>query len=116
MVNETMKTPRWIGTFISEYPHKKMYKCQESKTTLAIFGMIFYYSLLLYGTYFLTSYVPNFRSLIDFTFCRYACGYGPKDNRGNPNHHRSIKKNRLIQFSIKRLYTRPKVAKIIFYH
>jgi hypothetical protein len=23
-VNEAMKTPRWSGTFISKYPHKKM--------------------------------------------------------------------------------------------
>jgi hypothetical protein len=52
MVNEAMKTPRWNGTFISGYLHKKMQKCQESKTTSAIFGMMFYYSFLLYGTCF----------------------------------------------------------------
>ncbi len=28
---------------------------------------------------------------IDGTFCRYACGYGPKDICGNPNKHSYIK-------------------------
>jgi len=42
-----MKIPRWNETFINMYFHKQMLKCQESKTTLAIFGMVFYYSLLI---------------------------------------------------------------------
>jgi hypothetical protein len=37
-------------------PSQENVKMQESKTTLAIFGMMFYYSLLLYGTCFLISF------------------------------------------------------------
>jgi len=43
-------------------------------------------------------------------------GCGLKDNHGNPNHHQSIKHDCLTQISIRRLYTRPEVAKIILYH
>jgi hypothetical protein len=75
--------------------------------------MILYYSLLICGTCFLTSYCTK---LFDFTFCKYACGYGLEDNRGHPNHHRSIKRGCLVQFLIRQLYTQPKVEEIIFYH
>jgi len=60
--------------------------------------------------------VPNFKSYIDFTFFRYACGYGLEDKRGDPNHHQSIKQGCLVQFSIRRLYTQFKVPEIIFDH
>jgi hypothetical protein len=43
-------------------------------------------------------------------------GMGPEDNRGDPNHHRSIKQGCLTQFLIRQLYTQPKVVEIIFYH
>ncbi len=57
--------------------------------------------------------VPNFRS---FRILQVACGYGLEDNCGDPNHHRSIKRGCLTQFSNRRLYTQPKVVEIIFYH
>ncbi len=47
---------------------------------------------------------------------RYQCGYGPEDYRENSTHTRSIKRRCLAPFSIKRLYTRPDVAKITIYH
>jgi hypothetical protein len=43
-------------------------------------------------------------------------GCGLKDNHGNPNHHQSIKHDCLTQISIRQLYARPEVAKIIVYH
>jgi hypothetical protein len=43
-------------------------------------------------------------------------GMGPEYNRGDPNHHWSIKRGCLAQFLIRWLYTRLEVAKIIFYH
>ncbi len=49
-------------------------------------------------------------------FCKYECGYGPKDQCEDPNHMRSIKRGCLAHFSIKRLYTQPNVVEIIFYH
>jgi hypothetical protein len=49
-------------------------------------------------------------------FCRYECGYGPKDHCEDPNHMRSIKCGCLAHFSIKTLYTRPDVVETIFYH
>jgi hypothetical protein len=49
-------------------------------------------------------------------FCRYECGYGPKDYRKDPNHMRSIKHSCLAHFSIKRLYTQLDVVEITFYH
>jgi hypothetical protein len=50
-------------------------------------------------------------------FCsRYQCGYGPDNYRENSTHIRSIKKECLASFSIKRLYTRPDVAEITIYH
>jgi hypothetical protein len=54
-VNEAMKTPQWSGTFISKYLHKKMEKCQESKTTLAIiihfcYMELVFFNLILYQT------------------------------------------------------------------
>jgi len=47
---------------------------------------------------------------------RYQCRYGPEDYRENSTHIRSIKRGCLASFSIKRLYTRPDVAKITIYH
>jgi hypothetical protein len=38
------------------------------------------------------------------------------DHCKDPNHMRSIKHNCLAHFSIKRLYTRPNVVEITFYH
>jgi hypothetical protein len=49
-------------------------------------------------------------------FCRYKCGYGPKDHHEDPNHMKLIKHNYLPHFSIKRLYTWPNVVEITFYH
>jgi hypothetical protein len=49
-------------------------------------------------------------------FHRYECGYGPKDHCKDTNHMRSIKRNFLAHFSIKRLYTRPNVVEITFYY
>jgi hypothetical protein len=49
-------------------------------------------------------------------FCRYECGYGPKDHREDPNHMKSIKRGCMTHFSIKRLYTCQDVVEIIFYH
>jgi len=97
-------------------PHNKMLKCQESKITLTIFGITLYCSLMLYDFFKKYYIIPNLKSKIDCTFCRYARWYGLKDNCGNPNHHRSIKRGCLIQFLIRQLYIRPKVAEIIFYH
>jgi hypothetical protein len=49
-------------------------------------------------------------------FCKYECGYGPKDQCEDPNHMKSIKRSCLAHFSIKRLYTQLDVVEIIFYH
>jgi hypothetical protein len=53
---------------------------------------------------------------VETTFCRYECGYGPKDHCEDPNHMRLIKCDHLAHFSIKRFYTWPNVLEIIFYH
>jgi hypothetical protein len=74
--------------------------------------MVFCYSFLLCNWFLYTTLSIE----IDGTFCRYACGYGLEGNCGYPNHNQSIRQSYLIQFSIKQLYTQPKVAKIIFYH
>ncbi len=47
---------------------------------------------------------------------RYQCAYGPEDYRENSTHTRFIKRGCMASFSIKRLYTRPDVAKITIYH
>ncbi len=47
-------------------------------------------------------------------FCKYECGYGPKDHREDPNHMRKF--NCLAYFSIKRIYTQPDVVEIRCYH
>ncbi len=49
-------------------------------------------------------------------FGKYECSYGLEDQHKDPNHMRSIKHNCLAHFSIKRLYTRPDVVEITFYH
>jgi hypothetical protein len=46
----------------------------------------------------------------------YECGYGLEDHCENPNHMMSIKCNCLAHLSMKRLYTRPYVVEITFYH
>jgi hypothetical protein len=53
---------------------------------------------------------------VETMYCRYKCGYGPKDHHENPNHMRSIKCGCLAHFSIKKFYTQPNVVEIIFYH
>jgi hypothetical protein len=47
---------------------------------------------------------------------RYQCRYGPEDYRKNSTHIQFIKRRCLVSFLIKRLYTRPVVAKITIYH
>jgi hypothetical protein len=49
-------------------------------------------------------------------FCKYKCGYGPKDHHEDPNHMRTIKRGCLAHFSIKRPYKHPDVVEITFYH
>jgi hypothetical protein len=49
-------------------------------------------------------------------FYKYQCGYGPKDHYGKFNHTRSIECGYWAHFSIKQLYTWPKVVEIIIYH
>jgi hypothetical protein len=46
---------------------------------------------------------------------KYQCGHGPEDYRENSTHTQSIKLGCLASFLIKRLYTRPDVAKITIY-
>jgi len=65
------------------------------------------------------SHIPKMQS---FTFWKFfglgisANGYGPEDYWKNLTHTRSIKWRYLTSFSIKRLYTRPDVAKFTIYH
>jgi hypothetical protein len=47
---------------------------------------------------------------------KYQCGYGLKDYRENSTHIQSIKQECLTSFSIKRLYTRLDVGKIMIFH
>jgi hypothetical protein len=53
---------------------------------------------------------------MEIMFCRYECGYGPKDHCENLNHMRLIKHDCLAHFSIKRFYTQPNVVEITSYH
>jgi hypothetical protein len=56
--------------------------------------------------------------LIEWKLCFVGMNMvrGLEDHHKNPNHMRSIKRNFLAHFSIKRLSTRPNVVEITFYH
>jgi hypothetical protein len=51
-----------------------------------------------------------------FMFCRYQCGYGPKDHHEHPNDMRSIKHGCLAHFSMRKFDTWSNVVEITFYH
>jgi hypothetical protein len=78
------------------------------------------YVVNIYGInlfYFFNAYTKDvIIYILNFFWSRYQCGYGPKDYQENSTHIRIIKRRCLASFSIKRIYTRPDVAKITIYH
>jgi len=67
---------------------ERMSKCQESKTTLAIFGMMFYCSILLYNCFLNLISYPTLRAEL---IAHFVVGmHGGIDQRTmleTPNHH-----------------------------
>jgi hypothetical protein len=53
---------------------------------------------------------------LNFCSFNYQCGYGVHDHHDDPIHIQYIKQGCLASFSIKKLYTRPNVVEIFFYH
>ncbi len=85
-----MEIFQWNGTFESEYHHNWTLKCQKSKPPWPYLVWCF----IIHSCYIVNFFMSLYTTLdveIDGTFCKYACGYGPKDNCGNINHNQSIK-------------------------
>jgi hypothetical protein len=96
---------------------ERMSKCQEPKTTLAIFGMMFYCSILLYSFFFnLISYPTLSPKLIAHFVASMHGGIDQRTILETQTTIKSIKRGYLTQFLIKQMYTQLEVAKIIFYH
>jgi hypothetical protein len=75
------------------------------------------YVVNIYDINFFNSYTKDVIIYVLRVFwSKYKCKYGPKDYREKSTHIGYIKQRCLASFSIKHLYTRPDVAKIMIYH
>ncbi len=106
-----------LQEFVPSRKCKKINNKKSPQTYLVWFQKLktlFHWSFLqVIGLVVLVSF-----DLIEWKLCFLGMNVvnGLMDHCKDPNHMRSINRNCLAHFSIKRLYTRPNVVEITFYH